>query len=225
MSVCLLKQTDCLPSTRRRFRITLAIVILHVVAVVQVNRRMCSCNCRDDVEMQKLWWVWSNANSTLSCCLSGVWWTRRTSWATSSRSRCLRKCGTGWPPPSPARWAWCCDATRRNPASAASCTPSRPEYLWRGEFVCECVCVRCTEASSSLMLENTYWLLPLSLLRPGATQSNTVNILWFCSWAHSAACPACFLALTLMPLGLQSIWTKWNLWVTVKNINSRSSPQ
>lgn len=54
MSVCLLKQTDCLPSTRRRFRITLVIVILHVVAVVQVNRRMCSSNCRDDVEMQKL---------------------------------------------------------------------------------------------------------------------------------------------------------------------------
>lgn len=80
--------------------------------------------------------VWSNAKA-LSCRLSGVSWTRRTSWATSSRSLCLQKCGTGWPPPSPARWAWCCDATRRNLASAASCTPSRPEYLWRGKFVCE----------------------------------------------------------------------------------------
>lgn len=35
---------------------------------------------------------------------------------------------------------------------------------------------------------------------PGATQSNAANILCFCSSAFSAACPSCFLALTLMSL-------------------------
>lgn len=67
--------------------------------------------------------------------VAGVWWTQRMSSATSSPSRCLQRCETGWPPPSPARWAWCCDATKRNLASAALSTPYRPAYLWKGERV------------------------------------------------------------------------------------------
>lgn len=153
--------------------------------------------------MEKQWRLWSNAPS---CCLSGVWWTQRTSWATSSQSRCLQKCETGWPPPSPARWAWCCDATRRNPASAASCTLSRLEYLWRGKFVSGSVRVRCTEpvlcVSDSLTWEKTYWSLPQSVLQPGATQSIILNVLCFRSSILSAGCPSCFLALTLMLLAV-----------------------
>lgn len=78
----------------------------------------------------------------------GVWWTPRMSSATSSQSRCPRRCGTGWPPPSPARWAWCCGATKRSLASAASSTPFRLASLLRGKHLC--VCVWCTRTQAQL---------------------------------------------------------------------------
>lgn len=167
-SVGLLKNRLSTLLHRGRLKRVATRVVLHVVAVVDVYWTVCRCSRRDaDVKA---------VTKTLPCCLSGVWWTRRTSWATSSRSRCLQKCGTGWPPPSPARWAWCCDATRRNPASAASCTLSRPEYLWRGKFVSESAYVWRTEHvlcfSNSVTWEKTYWLSPQSVLR--------LYLLWCC---------------------------------------------
>lgn len=66
--------------------------------------------------------------------VTGVWWTQKMSSATSSRSRCPLRCGTGWPPPSPDRWAWCCDVTRRNHAFAASSMLFRLEFLLRGKI-------------------------------------------------------------------------------------------
>lgn len=78
-----------------------------------------------------------------SCCLSGVWWTQKMSSVTSSQSRCPQRYGTGWPPPSPGRWGWCCDAMKRNLASAASFTLSRLEYLLRGKCVYVCTQAHC----------------------------------------------------------------------------------
>lgn len=69
--------------------------------------------------------------------VSDVWWTQRMSSATSSQSRCPQRCATGWHPPSPARWAWCCDAMKKNLASAASSMPFRLAYLLRGKHVCD----------------------------------------------------------------------------------------
>uniref|UniRef100_A0A8C8WQT5 Phosphodiesterase n=1 Tax=Panthera leo TaxID=9689 RepID=A0A8C8WQT5_PANLE len=46
---------------------------------------------------------------------------------------CLRRCGTGWPPPSRSRPGPKAAARRRSPSSAASCTPCRPASLWKGE--------------------------------------------------------------------------------------------
>lgn len=84
-----------------------------------------------------------NLHHLPSCCLSGVWWTQKMSSVTSNQSRCHQRYGTGWPPPSPARWAWCCDAMKRNLASAASFTLSRLEYLLRGKCVYVCTQTHC----------------------------------------------------------------------------------
>lgn len=67
--------------------------------------------------------------------VSDVWWTQKMSSVTSSQSRCPQRCGTGWPPLSPDRWAWCCDVMRRNLAFEALFTPFRREFLLRGKFV------------------------------------------------------------------------------------------
>lgn len=64
-----------------------------------------------------------------------VWWTQKMSSVTSSQSRCPQRCGTGWPPLSQDRWAWCYDATRRNLDFAALSTPFRLESSLRGKFV------------------------------------------------------------------------------------------
>lgn len=90
----------------------------------------------------------------------GVWWTQRMSLATSSQSRCLQRCETGWPPPSPARWAWCCDATKRNLASAASSMLFRPAYLWKGDRVQSPSTKTHAYSTSSSALNNWYHLPP-----------------------------------------------------------------
>lgn len=90
-------------------------------------------------------------------CPTDVWWTRRMSSVTSSLSRCPRRFGTGWPPPSRARWAWCCGATKRSLASAASSMPFRLAYLLRGKRPCVFLCL-----FVYVMQKNTSTIPPVS---------------------------------------------------------------
>lgn len=48
-------------------------------------------------------------------------------------TRCLRRCGTGWPPPSPSRPGPKAAEQRRSPSSGASCTRCRLGSSWNGE--------------------------------------------------------------------------------------------
>lgn len=57
--------------------------------------------------------------------------------ATSRPTLCPWRCVTGWPPPSPERWAWCGGGRRRNRGSAALSTPCRQGSLWRGTSLSE----------------------------------------------------------------------------------------
>lgn len=65
---------------------------------------------------------------------AGDWWTQRMSSVTSSLSLCPQRCATGWPPPSPDRWAWCCDGTKKSLASGVSSTLFKLAYLSRGKL-------------------------------------------------------------------------------------------
>ncbi|KAF6340130.1 phosphodiesterase 1B [Rhinolophus ferrumequinum] len=63
---------------------------------------------------------------------SGKSWTRKTSCRSSGQMLCLRRCGTGWPPPSPSRPGPKAAEPRRSRSSAASCTPCRLGSSWSG---------------------------------------------------------------------------------------------
>lgn len=64
---------------------------------------------------------------------SGKSWTRRTSCRSCGQMPCLRRCGTGWPPPSPSRPGPKAAAQRRSPSSGALCTRCRLGSSWNGE--------------------------------------------------------------------------------------------
>lgn len=64
---------------------------------------------------------------------SGKSWTRRMSCRSCGLMRCLQRCGTGWPPPSPSRPGPKAAERKRSPSSGASCTRCRLASLWSGE--------------------------------------------------------------------------------------------
>lgn len=71
-----------------------------------------------------------------SASAAGGWWTQRTSWGTSSQTRCPRRSVTGWRPLSHVRGLWWCAALKTSHVSAASSTQCRPASLWRGSADC-----------------------------------------------------------------------------------------
>lgn len=64
---------------------------------------------------------------------SGKSWTRRMSCRSCGLTRCLRRCGTGWPPPSPSRPGPKAAERKRSPSSGALCTQCRLASSWSGE--------------------------------------------------------------------------------------------
>uniref|UniRef100_A0A8C9DNV4 Phosphodiesterase 1B n=1 Tax=Prolemur simus TaxID=1328070 RepID=A0A8C9DNV4_PROSS len=79
--------------------------------------------------------LWKNLLSFLCDCpsgVSGISWTRRMSCRSCGQTLCLRRCGTGWPPPSPSRPGPKAAEQRRSPSSGASCMLCRLGSLWNG---------------------------------------------------------------------------------------------
>lgn len=108
-------------------------------------------------------------------------WTRRTSYRSCGPTRCLQRCGTGWPPPSPSRPGPKAAERRRSPSSGASSTQCRLGSSWNGEAGPALP----PSASSGVPLSQ-----PPGLPGPHSTSSPT------CSdpslWPHPWACHSSF---------------------------------